>query len=138
MRCGAPAHAIGAPAHAIVDVLPPSQTEIDGFRATRAPLSAEAGAADTRSLAPALDDELPRESLAGGILERTAVRTDDAIVTFNWIQPGHPEVPPHDHPYDQLSFVFSGTLELELDGTPSTVTAGELLYIPASVRTLVA
>ncbi len=77
--------------------------------------------------------EMPRESLAGGILERTAVRTDDAIVTFNWIQPGHPEVPPHDHPYDQLSFVFAGTLRPELDGTPYTVGAGELLYIPAGV-----
>lgn len=77
--------------------------------------------------------ELPRESLGGGALERTAVRTDDSIVTFNWIQPGHPEVPPHEHPYDQLSFVFGGTLELELDGTSYTVGAGELLYIPANV-----
>ncbi|HMD56185.1 MAG TPA: cupin domain-containing protein [Solirubrobacteraceae bacterium] len=77
--------------------------------------------------------DLPRESLAGGVLERTAVRTDDALVTFNWIQPGHPEVPPHEHPYDQLSFVFSGTLELELDGAPYRVRAGELLYIPAGV-----
>jgi len=77
--------------------------------------------------------DLPRESLAGGILERTAVRTDGALVTFNWIQPGHPEVPPHDHPYDQLSLVFSGVLELELDGTPYRVSEGELLYIPAGV-----
>jgi len=77
--------------------------------------------------------ELPRESLAGGILERSAVRTDAALVTFNWIQPGHPEVPPHDHPYDQLSLVFSGVLELELDGTPYRVREGELLYIPAGI-----
>ena len=76
---------------------------------------------------------LPRESLFGGALERTAVRTDDALVTFNWIQPGHPEVPPHDHPYDQLSFVFSGTLEIELAGKPYPVHEGELLYIPAGV-----
>ena len=76
---------------------------------------------------------LPRESLFGGALERTAVRTDDALVTFNWIQPGHPEVPPHDHPYDQLSFVFNGTLEIELAGKPYPVHDGELLYIPAGV-----
>jgi quercetin dioxygenase-like cupin family protein len=75
--------------------------------------------------------DLPRESIAAGILERTAVRTDDAVVTFNWIQPGHPEVPPHDHPYDQLSFVFAGTLEIELEGRPHAVRAGEFLYIPA-------
>ena len=77
--------------------------------------------------------ELPRESLGGGVLQRTAVRTDDAVVTFNWIQPGHPEVPPHDHPYDQLSLVFGGALELQLDGTPYRVQDGELLYIPAGV-----
>jgi quercetin dioxygenase-like cupin family protein len=77
--------------------------------------------------------DLPRESIAGGVLERTAVRTDGSLVTFNWIQPGHPEVPAHEHPYDQLSLVFSGTLELELAGTPHRVRAGELLYIPAGV-----
>lgn len=77
--------------------------------------------------------ELPRESLGEGALERTAVRTDEAIVTFNWIRPGHPEVPPHEHPYDQLSFVFAGTLQMDLAGTSHTVRSGELLYIPAGV-----
>jgi quercetin dioxygenase-like cupin family protein len=76
---------------------------------------------------------LPRESIAGGALERTAVRTDGSIVTFNWIRPRHPEVPPHDHPHDQLSFVFAGTLELELDGVAYRVREGEFLYIPAGV-----
>lgn len=77
--------------------------------------------------------ELPRESIADGVLTRTAVRTDDAIVTFNWIRPGHPEVPPHDHPYDQLALILAGTLELDLGGETYTVGAGELLYIPAGV-----
>jgi quercetin dioxygenase-like cupin family protein len=77
--------------------------------------------------------ELPRESIAGGALTRTAVRTDDALVTFNWIQPGHPEVPPHSHPYDQLALILTGTLELDLDGDTYTVGPGELLYIPARV-----
>jgi uncharacterized cupin superfamily protein len=77
--------------------------------------------------------EMPRESIAAGALTRTAVRTDDAIVTFNWIEPGHPEVPPHSHPYDQLALILTGTLELNLDGDRYTVRAGELLYIPARV-----
>jgi mannose-6-phosphate isomerase-like protein (cupin superfamily) len=76
---------------------------------------------------------MPRESIAGGALTRTAVRTDDAIVTFNWIKPGHPEVPHHSHPYDQLALILSGTLELDLDGERHTVGTGELLYIPAGV-----
>jgi mannose-6-phosphate isomerase-like protein (cupin superfamily) len=77
--------------------------------------------------------EMPRESIAAGALTRTAVRTDDAIVTFNWIEPGHPEVPPHSHPYDQLALILAGALELNLDGDKYTVRAGELLYIPARV-----
>ena len=77
--------------------------------------------------------EMPRQSIAAGVLTRTAVRTDDAIVTFNWIEPGHPEVPPHSHPYDQLALILAGTLELNLDGDRYTVRAGELLYIPAGV-----
>ena len=77
--------------------------------------------------------DMPRESIAAGVLTRTAVRTDGAIVTFNWIQPGHPEVPPHSHPYDQLALILEGTLELDLDGDKFTVAAGELLYIPAGV-----
>jgi mannose-6-phosphate isomerase-like protein (cupin superfamily) len=77
--------------------------------------------------------DLPRESIADGILTRTAVRTDDAIVTFNWIKPGHPEVPPHSHPYDQLALILAGTLELDVGGDKYTVCAGELLYIPAGV-----
>jgi quercetin dioxygenase-like cupin family protein len=77
--------------------------------------------------------DLPRESIADGVLTRTAVRTDDAIVTFNWIRPGHPEVPAHEHPYDQLALILAGTLELELAGAKYRVGAGELLYIPAGV-----
>ena len=77
--------------------------------------------------------EMPRESIAAGVLTRTAVRTDDAIVTFNWIEPGHPKVPPHSHPYDQLALILAGALELNLDGDTYTVRAGELLYIPAGV-----
>ena len=77
--------------------------------------------------------EMPRESIAAGALTRTAVRTDDAIVTFNWIEPGHPSVPPHSHPYDQLALILAGTLELDLDGDRYTVRAGELLYIPAGI-----
>jgi quercetin dioxygenase-like cupin family protein len=76
---------------------------------------------------------MPRESIADGVLTRTAVRTDDSIVTFNWIQPGHPEVPPHSHAYDQLAMILAGTLELDLGGHKYVVGPGELLYIPAGI-----
>lgn len=76
--------------------------------------------------------KLPQESLAGGALVRTAVRGDHSLITVNWFHPGIPaEAPPHSHPFDQVSFVFQGTLEFDVDGHTYVVTAGEVLLIPA-------
>ncbi|MGY4708453.1 cupin domain-containing protein [Mycolicibacterium sp. CBM1] len=76
---------------------------------------------------------LPQESIAGGALVRTAVRSDDSLVTINWFHPGHdvPTPPPHSHPFDQLSFVFAGAVGFEVDGQVYEVRAGEVLQIPA-------
>lgn len=82
---------------------------------------------------PVAFSELARESLFDGALARSAVRTDGALVVFNWLRPGFPELPPHEHDFDQLAFVCAGTLELQLDGTWHAVSAGEYLYIPAGV-----
>lgn len=76
--------------------------------------------------------DLPRTVLAAD-LTRAAVRTDDALVTFNWIEPGEPAPPHHDHPFDQLALILSGRFEFDLDGTPYPLEAGQLLYIPAGV-----
>jgi quercetin dioxygenase-like cupin family protein len=76
--------------------------------------------------------KLPHESLAGGALVRTAVRGDQSLITVNWFHPGIPaEAPPHSHPFDQVSFVFQGTLEFDVDGQTYVVSAGEVLLIPA-------
>jgi mannose-6-phosphate isomerase-like protein (cupin superfamily) len=76
---------------------------------------------------------LPQESIAGGALVRTAVRSDDSLVTINWFHPGHDveTPPPHSHPFDQISFVFSGTVGFEVNGQVYEVAAGEVLQIPA-------
>jgi quercetin dioxygenase-like cupin family protein len=78
-------------------------------------------------------DALPQESIAGGALVRTAVRGDNSLITVNWFHPGHSEQapPPHSHPFDQVSFVFEGTLGFEVDGQVYEVSAGEVLHIPA-------
>jgi quercetin dioxygenase-like cupin family protein len=67
----------------------------------------------------------------GGALQRTAIRGDAALVTVNWIRPGHPEQPPHEHPFDQMSFVFAGAMEFEVGDERFLVSAGEVLQIPA-------
>jgi mannose-6-phosphate isomerase-like protein (cupin superfamily) len=78
-------------------------------------------------------DALPREVLGGGALTRTAVRGDGSLITANWFHPGFGEQapPPHAHPFDQVSFVFAGTVEFEVDGQKYVVPAGEVLHIPA-------
>ncbi len=75
-------------------------------------------------------DTMPRETVMGGRLERTAVRSDGAIVTLNWFRPGSPRVEPHNHPFDQLSFIFSGTLIFEVDGEQIEAGPGTVLRIP--------
>lgn len=77
--------------------------------------------------------DLPRESLFGGLLERSGVRTDGALVVFNWLDPGFDAGDRHDHPFDQLAFVFAGTMELDLDGQLHEIKSGEFLYIPAGL-----
>jgi quercetin dioxygenase-like cupin family protein len=75
-------------------------------------------------------DKMPRETVMGGRLERAAVRSDSAIVTLNWFRPGSPRVEPHNHPFDQLSFIFSGTLIFEVDGEQIEAGPGTVLRIP--------
>ena len=39
--------------------------------------------------------------------------------------------PPHHHPWDESFFVIDGEIELECDGTTSTVTRGGFAHIPS-------
>ncbi|WP_433634935.1 cupin domain-containing protein [Nocardia sp. CA-120079] len=73
--------------------------------------------------------------MGNGALVRTAVRGDKSLTTVNWFHPGIGEqaAPPHSHPFDQVSFVFQGRLEFEVDGQKYLVSAGEVLLIPADV-----
>jgi quercetin dioxygenase-like cupin family protein len=75
--------------------------------------------------------EPPREAAFGGAVQRSAVRSDDALITFNWITPGPQTPPPHSHPFDQLSFVVQGSMEFDIDGERFLVGPGEALAIPA-------
>lgn len=77
--------------------------------------------------------ELPREQFREN-LARVAVRSDGAIVTFNWFEPGFVSKGPHSHPFDQLSFVFAGELEFTVAGSPYLVPAGSVLRIPAGLE----
>lgn len=75
---------------------------------------------------------LDRESLLGGTWQRTAIRGDHSLVTFNWMDPGMERQPLHSHAFDQLAIVTEGAMEFEVDGHTYVVRAGEALVIPAN------
>jgi mannose-6-phosphate isomerase-like protein (cupin superfamily) len=77
--------------------------------------------------------ELPRESIDGGMLTRTAIRGDGCLITMNWLKPFHDEQPPHSHPFDQTAFVLEGAMEFDVGDERFLVKAGEVLQIPAGV-----
>jgi mannose-6-phosphate isomerase-like protein (cupin superfamily) len=77
--------------------------------------------------------ELPRQTIFDGNLSRAALRTDGAIVTFNWFEPLMPRPQPHSHPFDQLVMVMQGRLNLEIAGEIVEMPPGSAARIPPGV-----
>jgi quercetin dioxygenase-like cupin family protein len=75
-------------------------------------------------------NDLPRQTILGGNLSRTALRTDGALVTFNWFAAHTPRPEPHTHPFDQLVMVMEGRLNLEIDGEIAEMPPGSAAYVP--------
>src|ERR1700722_1099734 len=78
-------------------------------------------------------NELPRQTIFDGNLSRTALRTDGAIVTFNWFEPHMPRPQPHSHTFDQLVMVVEGTLNMEVDAGVVEMPPGSAVRIPCGV-----
>jgi mannose-6-phosphate isomerase-like protein (cupin superfamily) len=77
--------------------------------------------------------ELPRQTIFDGNLSRTALRTDGAIVTFNWFEPHMPRPEPHSHPFDQLVMVVEGSLNLEIAAEVVEMPPGSAARIPSGL-----
>lgn len=63
------------------------------------------------------------EAVEGGHLAQMAAGEEMSIQHFH-IEPGA-EVPEHDHPHEQLGFVYGGALTFLVDGEEFVVEAGE-------------
>ena len=74
--------------------------------------------------------DLPRELLPELSLGRSAVRTDGALVVFNWVDPPA-TLPLHDHPFDQLALILSGRCIMRVDEEEHPLGPGGFVYIPA-------
>jgi quercetin dioxygenase-like cupin family protein len=66
--------------------------------------------------------DLQRHDLSAPGREVIQVRVD--------FDPGY-VAPKHTHPGEEIIYVIEGTLEYQLAGKPSTVKAGEVLFVPA-------
>jgi quercetin dioxygenase-like cupin family protein len=74
--------------------------------------------------------ELPRHDRWNGFMQQAAFRGDDALLTFNFVEPGKQRPEPHSHPFDQIALVLEGRLNLEIDGKVMDMPAGSICRIP--------
>lgn len=74
--------------------------------------------------------EMPKETILDGFVTRTGLRTDNALVTFNFLPPHKEKVPPHNHPFDQLILIVQGTMVVEVDGVEYELPPGSALLVP--------
>lgn len=77
-------------------------------------------------------DELEREHVRAGF-SRTGIRSDDALTTINWFEPGYTSVGQHSHPFDQLSYVLSGAMRFFVGDEIIDVVAPGVVHIPGDV-----
>ena len=73
-------------------------------------------------------DELPATEMLPGMIRR-AVYLADVMVTFFDMEP-HAELPLHNHPHQQITWIVSGDMEFNLDGEKRLLQAGDGVLIP--------
>src|SRR5262245_22540557 len=82
--------------------------------------SVAAGAAQQQAGTKRTD--LQRHDLSAPGREMIQVRVD--------FDPGY-AAPRHTHPGEEIIYVLEGTLEYQIDGKPTTVKPGDVLFVPA-------
>lgn len=78
--------------------------------------------------------ELPTKEVLDGMMQRAAYRSDEALLTFNWIEPGMPRWTPHSHPFDQIVITVHGTQILEIENEILRCPAGSVVRVPANAK----
>lgn len=78
--------------------------------------------------------DLPKHDRFNGFMMQSGFRGDDALVTFNWIEPGKKRPEPHSHPFDQIVLVLEGHMKLEIDGEVLDCPAGSICRVPSDAK----
>lgn len=74
-------------------------------------------------------NELDMQQVRPGF-SRTGIRSDEAVTTVNWFEPGYKTAGPHSHPFDQLSYVLTGSMRFYVDDEVFDLIAPAVLHIP--------
>jgi quercetin dioxygenase-like cupin family protein len=74
--------------------------------------------------------DLPRRDRFNGFMGQAGFRGDDALLTFNFIDPGKTRPEPHSHPFDQIVLVMQGRMKLEIDGNVLEMSPGSICRVP--------
>lgn len=77
-------------------------------------------------------DDLEMQEVRPGF-SRTGIRSDGAVTTVNWFEPGYKTVGPHSHSFDQLSYVLAGAMRFYVGDEVFDLTAPAVLHIPGGV-----
>ena len=78
-----------------------------------------------------LDSQESKELFPG--FEAKFIHSDNMTITFVEIKAGA-ELPEHNHPHEQITFVREGTLQITMDNEEYLLEKGELLVIPPVIR----
>lgn len=77
-------------------------------------------------------DEMPLTEVRPGF-SRTGLRSDGAVTTVNWFEPGYRTAGQHSHPFDQLSYVLAGAMRFRVGNEDFDLVSPSVLHIPAGV-----
>jgi len=76
-------------------------------------------------------ENVPEDTLIQGIKRR--VVTGDKVMLGRLTFPKGAKVPAHQHESEQMTQVFEGALQFEVDGETVIVRPGDVLFIPSGV-----
>ena len=79
-----------------------------------------------------MSSQNPWIALCPGIKRRTIAHGEKMYQMLAQLDAGS-QMPPHQHPHEQIAHVLSGRMRLIVDGTPHELTAGQAFYLAGNV-----
>lgn len=77
-------------------------------------------------------EEMPAD-VTSATYRRSAIRGDSAMVCLNFFEPNNPPWPLHDHPFDQIAFILSGRMRVQLAEETFDVGSPAAIWIPKNM-----